>query len=57
MAKNFITVRSQPDALVRVYRVDDDSVVYVDNTNEDGETARIGLDDGADYFIDVTTYA
>ena len=57
MAKNFITVRAQPDALVRVYRVDDDSVVYVDNTNEDGETARIGLDDGAEYFIDVTTYA
>ena len=52
-----VIVRASSDALVKVYDETHDEVVYIDNTNDDGETAPITLPDPAShYFIDVTIF-
>lgn len=58
MATTYITVRATPDALVKVYQEDpDESVVFIDNTDEHGETTPIALNsDGGKYYIDITLY-
>ena len=56
MDKTYLTVRATPDALVKIFDAKDDTVLYVDNTNEDGETARVPLPAGGEYYIDVTMY-
>lgn len=56
MATTSIKVRATPDALIKIYREDPEEVVYLDNTDENGETAPITLPDGGKYYIDVTMY-
>ncbi len=52
-----ITVRAQPDALVKIYDETRDEVLYVDNTNTDGETTPVTLPStGGKYFVDVTIF-
>ena len=52
-----VIVRAPSDALVKVYDETHDEVVYIDNTNADGETAPITLPDATShYFIDVTIF-
>lgn len=57
MATTYIKVRSLPDALVKVYKEQPEAVIYLDNTDDNGETAKIPLAvDGSEYFIDITPY-
>ena len=57
MEPTVITVRVDLDALVKVYDETNDEIVYIDNTNQDGETAPIKLDSqGGHYFIDITIF-
>lgn len=56
MDKTYLTVRAAPDALVKIFDAKDDSVLYVDNTDDDGETARVPLPAGGEFYIDVTIY-
>ena len=57
MEPTAITVRAQPDALVKVYDETRDEVLYIDNTNQDGETTPIILpSNGGHYYFDVTIF-
>jgi len=57
MKPTTITVRVAPDTLVKVYDETRDEVIYIDNTNEDSETAPVTLHkDGGHYFIDLTMF-
>ena len=58
MATTYITVRATPDALVKVYQeAPTEEVIFIDNTDEHGETAPIALPtDGGKYYVDVTLY-
>lgn len=52
-----ITVRAQPDALVKIYDETRDEVLYIDNTNSEGETHPVTLSNaGGNYFVDVTIF-
>ncbi len=57
METTSITVRAASDALVKIYDETRDEVLFVDNTNEDGETTPVTLPpDGGHYFVDVTIF-
>ncbi len=56
MEHTYLTVRATPDALVKIFDASNDRVLYVDNTNDDGETARIPLPAGGEYYVDVTLF-
>ncbi|MBO4726399.1 MAG: hypothetical protein J5598_02235 [Clostridia bacterium] len=57
MESTTVTVRTQPDALVKIYDETRDEILYIDNTDTDGTTAPINLpSDGGHYFVDVTTF-
>lgn len=57
MEPTVVTVRVAPDALVKVYDETRDEVIYVDNADDDGQTAPITLPNGGGrYFIDVTLF-
>lgn len=51
-----VTVRAASDALVKIYDETRDEVLYIDNTNEDGETTSVTLPTASHYFIDVTVF-
>jgi len=58
MKPTIITVRVAPDTLVKVYDETRDEVIYIDNTNEDGETAPVTLQqNGGHYYIDLTMFS
>lgn len=52
-----ITVRVAPDTLVKIYDETRDEVIYIDNTNDNGETTPVTLkhSDGH-YYIDLTMF-
>lgn len=56
MESTTVTVRTQPDALVKIYDETRDEIIYIDNTDTDGTTTPINLPAGGHYFIDVTTF-
>ncbi len=56
MEPTVVTVRVAPDALVKVYDETHDEVIYVDNADDDGQTAPITLPHGGRYFVDVTIF-
>ena len=57
MKPTTITVRVTPNTLVKIYDETRDEVIYIDNPNEDGETAPVTLaKDGGHYFIDLTIF-
>lgn len=57
MEPTIITVRAKADALIKVYDETHDEVLYIDNTNNNGETTPINLPmNGGHFFIDVTTF-
>ena len=57
MEPTVVTVRVAPDALVKIYDETRDEVLYIDNADEDGQTAPVTLPkDGGRYFVDVTIY-
>ncbi len=56
MEHTYLTVRATPDALVKIYNAQDDTVLYVDNTDANGETARVPLAAGGEYYLDVTVF-
>ena len=57
MKPTTITVRVAPDTLVKIYDETRDEVIYIDNTNEEGETAPILLKNGdGHYYIDLTMF-
>ena len=57
MESTTVTVRTQPDALVKIYDETRDEIIYIDNTNTNGTTAPINLPgNGGHYFVDVTTF-
>lgn len=51
-----ITVRTSPDALVKIYDETRDEVIYIDNTDDDNQTAPVTLPQGGNYYIDVTIF-
>lgn len=51
-----ITVRAQPDALVKIYDETHDEVLYIDNTDDQGTTMPITLPSTGNYFVDVTIF-
>ncbi|MBO5229397.1 MAG: hypothetical protein J6B20_01180 [Clostridia bacterium] len=52
-----ITIRTTPDALVKIYDDTRDEVIYVDNVDEENQTAPVTLPaSGGHYFIDVTVF-
>lgn len=58
MESTVITVRAEPDTLVKIYDETNDEIVYIDNTDNNGETTPIALPhNGGNYFIDVTIYS
>ena len=57
MEPTVVTVRADPDALVKIYNETRDEVIYIDNTNLDGESAPVTLPTaGGHYFVDVTVF-
>lgn len=54
--KTVITIRTSPDALVKVYDETRDEVIYVDNTDDDNQTAPITLPASGNYYVDVTIF-
>ena len=56
METTSVTVRAASDALVKIYDETHDEVLYIDNTNEDGETIPVTLPTPGHYFIDVTIF-
>ena len=58
MESTTVTVRTQPDALVKIYDETHNEVLYIDNTDSiDGTTAPIELPTcGGHYFVDVTIF-
>ena len=57
MEPTIVTVRATPDALVKIYDETHNEVLYIDNTNNDGETTPITLPTtGGQYFVDVTIF-
>ncbi len=56
MEPTVVTVRVAPDALVKIYDETRDEVIYIDNADEDGQTAPVTLKNGGRYFVDVTIY-
>ncbi len=57
METTTITVRATPDALVKIYDETRNEVVYLDNTNADGESAPVTLPaTGGQFYIDVTIF-
>ena len=58
MEPTTITVRAQPDALVKIYDDTRDKILYIDNADSaDGTTAPIELPTcGGHYFVDVTLF-
>lgn len=57
MERTTVTVRAQPDALVKIYDETRDEVLYIDNVDPDGTTAPIPLPiGGGHYFVDVTIF-
>lgn len=56
METTSVTVRAKSDALVKIYDETRDEVLYIDNTNEDGETSSVTLPSNGHYFIDVTIF-
>ncbi|MCM1404147.1 MAG: hypothetical protein NC133_01390 [Prevotella sp.] len=57
MEPTVVTVRVAPDALVKIYDETRDEVIYLDNADDDGQTAPIPLSHGGRYLIDVTVYS
>ena len=57
MEPTVITVRANPDALVKIYDETRDEVLYIDNADNDGTTPPLTLPkNGGHYFIDVTVF-
>ena len=57
MEATVVTIRVDPDALVKVYDETNDEIIYIDNTDQNGTSAPIKLDtQGGHYFIDVTIF-
>ena len=57
MEPTTVTVRTPPDALVKIYDETRDEILYIDNTDTDGTTTPINLPtNGGHYFVDVTTF-
>lgn len=57
METTSITVRAESDALVKIYDETRDEVLFIDNTNENGETTPVTLPpNGGHYFVDVTIF-
>ncbi|MCQ2382148.1 MAG: hypothetical protein MJ054_02475 [Clostridia bacterium] len=57
MESTTVIVRAKADALVKVYDETSNEVIYIDNTNDQGETSPISLSHrGGHYFIDVTIF-
>ena len=57
MKTTTITVRVAPDTLVKIYDETRDEVIYIDNTNQAGETTPIPLHkDGGNFYIDLTMF-
>ena len=57
METTTVTVRTTPDALVKIYNEPRDEVLFIDNANADGETTPITLPaNGGHFFIDVTLF-
>ncbi len=53
----YITIKSLPDSLVKVFEEDTDEILFIDTTNEDGETEPIAISgSNHKYYIDVTPY-
>lgn len=51
-----IIVRTSPDALVKIYDETRDEVIYIDNTDDDNQTAPVILSAGSKYYIDITIF-
>jgi hypothetical protein len=52
-----LTVRVAPDTLVKIYDETRDEVIYIDNTNDDGETTPVTLkNNDGNYYIDLTMF-
>ena len=57
MEPTVITVRANPDALVKIYDETRDEVLSIDNADIDGTTPPVTLpSNGGRYFIDVTVF-
>lgn len=57
METTTVTVRANPDALVKIYDETRDEVLFVDNADNNGITAPVTLPTcGGHYFVDVTIF-
>lgn len=58
MESTVITVRAEPDTLVKIYDETSNEVIYIDNTDDNGETPPIKLPrHGGKYYVDITIYS
>jgi hypothetical protein len=56
MEHTTITVRTNPDALVKIYDETHDEILYLNNTDDNGETTPINLPNSGHYYLDITVF-